>query len=819
MKRYALILLLSLVSSISCILGAQNIEGDTDFWFAAPRLTDHTRTAEFLLEVFACEDATVVVDMPADPSFDRQTIRLGKGEHRSVVLAKTYLEALERLMVPTKVVSQRGLHITSTSPIQCYFQVTRENGESYTLKGRQGLGHEFVVAMQNHCPNANGNVLYRYAYNTIEIVATEDGTEVQIMPNPASGVADELVRLNRGETYAVRSKDKSAEHHLSGTLLRANKPIAVSTTDDTLLPEVGIVGEDGVGDQLVPVERLGQEYVLLSQRCSWEGATLTALYDNTQIALSTGEVITLDEQESRWVSMANRDVLYMRANKPFAVFQITGLRHEVGGAQLAPLSTRQGAACRQYVLLHNSVQQRLHLVVPTDGVSHFADLRGFRAVPGTGNRWSYANLAVPQPVRDSVLTISNDAYGFALGVVDFAGTRTTKNGVTLRSLTYCYTADYQPVNTYHQGYTFRRTLQPGVVVKASNGRRVATVSDMPATTTQVAAVVDSHLYDEQEARIRELEDRIDRLERQLAGYAEVRQVDSAEVQDKRAHSTATNAPEKPEIKRAERPKKRDYDHRFAFYLDGAYSAILPTSHPAYHPGLGYSAGAGVLYEYQKRSFLMQVGVGAQWMHAVNTTQAMADIAPYSADQMPQVPYAKTDHTRMLDVEVPMLFGQSLGMFYYLLGAKLGFITYKDARSTAVLQMSQDQLNALLDGKGTQVPNAANQSVTPLHHFMDARGVVELGFNLGGRHIDPASSRMQCRLGFYAETGIFAGGGQIFHVMASPHQVEITTPDAQASMRLEHYMYSYEGETHQLGAYLPLSAGIRLTLYVPHKQKR
>lgn len=119
-----------------------------------------------------------------------------------------------------------------------YFINTSDDCEAYTLKGKNALGTEFVVPMQYDYQNSYSG------HNFIEIVATEDNTDVtiQLMPgitvqNITPDAQNQIhLTLQKGYIYSMRSTSDTGPQHLHNTRISSNKPIAVNTTDDGVSP-------------------------------------------------------------------------------------------------------------------------------------------------------------------------------------------------------------------------------------------------------------------------------------------------------------------------------------------------------------------------------------------------------------------------------------------------------------------------------------------------------------------------------------------------------------------------------------------------------
>lgn len=435
---------------------------DTAFWFAVPSLSEHCYLADYHLMFSSYnEDANVRISMPATPSFTPKTFSIAKHSFYDYVLAADYTSAESTFSVPYHVISQRGLLIESDAPISCYFQITMQNGEAYTLKGDKALGTDFVLLMQNGHTNglASTSTLYTNAYSSLQIVATEDNTAVTINPTANSGNSCNTsvinITLNKGETYALRACSKAGASHIAGTVIHSNKPIAVNSTDDTVRPTGGKA--DLAGDQLVPIDYWDTEYIAVSRRNSFEGLYIFSRA-STNVTLGDGTIHSLNAGEVLFVSLANKDVEWISSTEPIGIYHLTGI-NEVAGTILPGLHCT-GSQEIFYKRQAFSVRMLLHIVIRTSNINsmYLNDSQiassNFHIVNGTGGEWSYANIEVTDLVPlNSSAKISSSNGLFQLGIMDFMRTLDPDNN-SVASCTYGYFSNYGTAHEYAEYDSF-----------------------------------------------------------------------------------------------------------------------------------------------------------------------------------------------------------------------------------------------------------------------------------------------------------------------------------------------------------------------------
>ena len=146
---------------------------DTVFWFAPPDLEiSHQQTPiRFCFTTYE-HPATVTLSQPANSGFTPITINIA-ADSFFIYDVSSMVDIMETK--PVNTIVNRGMHISSTTPVSCYYESVGNNSEIYTLKGRNALGTDFLVPMQTQLNNN-----YNSSTSSIELIATEDNTVVQI---------------------------------------------------------------------------------------------------------------------------------------------------------------------------------------------------------------------------------------------------------------------------------------------------------------------------------------------------------------------------------------------------------------------------------------------------------------------------------------------------------------------------------------------------------------------------------------------------------------------------------------------------------------
>lgn len=351
---------------------------DTTFWFAAPYFNSiHGQDASYRLVVFSFDSAaTVSVSMPANPSFVPVVTTIGANSFTEIILANNKADGDATITTPFNTITQRGLLITSTSKIECYYQIDGDNSEAFTLKGKNALGTDFLVTGQKTYDNGTSGV-YSDSRCSIHIVASEDNTTVVFYPSGdillsdgSSSSGTVSVTLNKGETYSIASYSNSASDNLVGTTIQSDKPIAVTLNDDSV--EKNGNG-DTVGEQLIPTDFAGTNYVVVSRGTHNDICTVFALHDNTSVTTSTGESFSLNQGGYYTISMNGINALSVQSSAPIMVFQTLTTINGSGelGGTVVPHIECTGSQVAGYKTFSSDFSVYINLITRKKNIADF----------------------------------------------------------------------------------------------------------------------------------------------------------------------------------------------------------------------------------------------------------------------------------------------------------------------------------------------------------------------------------------------------------------------------------------------------------------
>lgn len=396
---------------------------DTLFWFVAPEVAQSHGDRPIVFRFATLNQAaTITVSQPANPLFPTQVLNLGANDAQTLNLT-TWIDQIENK--PANTVLPFGFKILASAPIMAYYEVTPTcncNPDIFALKGKNSLGTAFVVPAQNFLNNAS------YARSGFNIVATQNNTVITINPKQAIvGHAANIpfsIVLQKGETFSAEAISILANQHLSGSTISSNLPVAVTLHDDSMsgAPYGGCA--DLMGDQLIPNQVLGNEYIILKGYLNGpDKIYVVAIQNNTQISADGVVVATINATDTYVHTLSNPTIL-IQTSAPTHVLHTTGFGCEVGGAIL-PSIVCTGSNTVAFVRSTNEFFA-LNILVPAGGENDFTfngntgviNPAMFNFVPGTNNAWKFAQIDASSFVGVQLASrIDNPNFKFHLGVV------------------------------------------------------------------------------------------------------------------------------------------------------------------------------------------------------------------------------------------------------------------------------------------------------------------------------------------------------------------------------------------------------------------
>jgi gliding motility-associated-like protein len=329
MKHLLVVITTALFALISSATFSQQ---DTLFWFAAPDMSSGAGEAPIQLKVMSYDlPANITITQPANGGFVPIVVSLVANSTQSIDLS-AFLAQIESPSANT--VNSNGLKIVATNPISAYYEVNAtSNKEIFTLKGNTALGLEFYTPFQK---NRNNAVTTPASFSSIEIIASEDNTTVLLTPRTAIvGHAQDItfsILLNAGQTYSARDMNVSATTSLAGSIVSANKPVAITLFEGAL---VSGACNDAIGDQITNSTYIGKNHVIQKGTGTTDRVYILATQNSSALTI-TNSVTTnaLINWGETYELAVTDEITYISSTKPIYVMHVSGFGCELSSAQV-----------------------------------------------------------------------------------------------------------------------------------------------------------------------------------------------------------------------------------------------------------------------------------------------------------------------------------------------------------------------------------------------------------------------------------------------------------------------------------------------------
>lgn len=239
-----------------------------------------------------------------------------------------------------QILTNKGYHIEATDLVNVSYRlnaVSNNHAGNIVSKGMAALGTSFRTF---HMTPTQGNFLQGGFTNFISVLATESDTQVEFS-NFGESAQDPLgnfyqgtlsVTLQVGETYILPAGDPHAANFTAflGTKVSSNKPIVVNS--GSFVGTNGEMSNADLGfDQLVPIERTGQEYIFVKStgQSNVERVFIVADQDDTQVFAKGLPAVVATLNAGDWYSFVGNDFdfdgnLYVYTSKPTSAYQGIG---------------------------------------------------------------------------------------------------------------------------------------------------------------------------------------------------------------------------------------------------------------------------------------------------------------------------------------------------------------------------------------------------------------------------------------------------------------------------------------------------------------
>ena len=254
-------------------------------------------------------------------------------------------------------ITSTGVMVQSRDPISVYIhQYFGFRSEATLVLPVESLGEDYYVMTYTGVVNQGREFPAEFL-----IIATEDETEIEITPaDPTSGgrLAKQsfTITLNAGQSYQVQADRASQD--LTGSLIRADKKIAVMAGNKWTQVPSSCGTRDNLLEQMYPIQTYGKQFAAIpNANMAFDVYRILAAEDDTQVRVDDGIVsqeYTLDA--GAFVEFNKSIPAFIEATRPIQVAQfLIGQHcngHSVGDPSMMLLNSIEQT--RDTVTLFNS---------------------------------------------------------------------------------------------------------------------------------------------------------------------------------------------------------------------------------------------------------------------------------------------------------------------------------------------------------------------------------------------------------------------------------------------------------------------------------
>jgi gliding motility-associated-like protein len=324
----------------SCLaLFKSEAQVDTSFWFVAPEVPAVFSNSPLQLHFSSYDQPTTIrVRQPANVTGVDLTFTLAANSTTAVALTAS---ASAVITTPANTTDNTGLYISATQKISVYYTVgSGNNQEVMSLKGSRALGTDFYAPFPNNIQTLSTGAVINSGALAFDVVATQTGVTT-ILITPRANCIGRAINvtfartLNYGETFSTRDLGSVSPSSLAGSIISADKKIAVTisgaTGNTTVCPSF-------YGDQITNSSEIGKDYVIHQGNSTTDLAYILAPFNSTSLTVTSGTTTNwlINSGETFTVNTNATNLSFIQANKPVYVFHLSGFGCKVGGAQVTP---------------------------------------------------------------------------------------------------------------------------------------------------------------------------------------------------------------------------------------------------------------------------------------------------------------------------------------------------------------------------------------------------------------------------------------------------------------------------------------------------
>jgi hypothetical protein len=346
-------------------LRMKNPEG-TEFWLCFEKNYRDTKTPSdsLMLELFITGDVSSNVNIEIDGINYKNSFYVQGGTIKNIKIPA------EAEVKSEEVVERLAIHITSDKPVSVYgLNRRKQTTDTYLGFSTEVLGTEYRAL----CYTISDGLMPQLA-----IVATEDGTEVEITPavttTKHAARKAYTVNLKKGDVFQVVARDlMSSRTDLTGTYIKSNKKIAVFSGHQCAYVPPKEIACNHLVEQMPPIPSWGKHFYIgrLQPRLRYTYRVL-ANEDETRV-FEDNKLVRILNAGEYYESIGDHNI-QVTASKPVLVAEYSqGFKSGdmIGDPMMLLISPTQ-QFLRQYRFatpINGSWKHYVNVVVPTQAIN------------------------------------------------------------------------------------------------------------------------------------------------------------------------------------------------------------------------------------------------------------------------------------------------------------------------------------------------------------------------------------------------------------------------------------------------------------------
>ncbi len=305
----------------------------TEFWFGFME-SRHYQDYHFLeITVTSKESATFEIFIGPDEIPFGETYTLTANLPRQVEIPWELVES-----TGSEEIQDKGIHLISEKPVNVYALNWSQNSADVAVIYPVGsLGTEYFAMCYYPDIDLINPVTGNGRNSEFLIVATEDGTNVEITPSRVTHKnfpedSTFSVLLNKGQTFQVQSENIVGTHiegqgDLTGSYISASKPVAFYSGSLSTRVPTGQCCWDHLFEQIPPLHSWGLEYYLIPLKTRQQDRyRIMAAHNNTTLFITGRNPVTLQSGQFEELVVNHDDPKRVLADNPVMVAQFSQSR-------------------------------------------------------------------------------------------------------------------------------------------------------------------------------------------------------------------------------------------------------------------------------------------------------------------------------------------------------------------------------------------------------------------------------------------------------------------------------------------------------------